>query len=98
MDINSGIINLEIPIDNLKKLDSLDFTTFTNGLLVFHIYYNEYFPIIYRLKSLDSDMLQDIIQKLLTDLDKNKTENYRPIKYVQGYNIISNNLIYFRLI
>jgi hypothetical protein len=98
MDINSGIINLEIEIDNLTKLDSLDLSHFSNGLLVFHIYYNEYFPVVYRLKKLNSADLQDIIIKLVDELSNNKTDNYRPIKYVHGYNIISNNLLYFRLI
>jgi|LakMenEpi02Apr12_1017379.scaffolds.fasta_scaffold08938_1 hypothetical protein len=97
MDINAGIINLEIPIDDLSKLDSLDLSQFSNGLLVFHIYYNDYFPIVYRLKRLDSADLQDIINKLIVELSSINTTD-RPVKFIHGYNMISTNLIYFRLI
>lgn len=96
MDINSNIINLEIPIDNLKKLDSLDFSNFANGLLIFHIHNNDFFPIIYRLKKLQGEELKAIILKLIEDLYK--TDSYTPIKYIHGYNTIGTNIIYFRLV
>ena len=87
---HNNLIDLNISFDSLNKLEKIDISKFTNGLVIVDIIEGNIFPIIYRYKQLAMSDLFEIFEKL-------SLHYHHKLKTIQSYNFINNNLLYFKV-